>query len=372
MRLAKILIKYKRWLFTIYTESKGKDDIERTAQVDIAKFVNDDQFKSTFMQRINGLGILAPHEFESVIKSMDNITRDVADAEAFLQLDIDTFVAIIQKHVSVPKVFVVKLHTAIRKAIKKALKQNMTADHDVFVQIIINHLETMQNISKSLRDALDCNANGIARIATFMSARRKEFGKMIQNECKLSLALSLKLRDTILYTLKQKAQTQQFGEFLSDLDIEGITNDYHHVLKVHIREGESQQIENCLRFFKYAVHFEDKATEINECRSVKRKDKRRYRLNTHYNQDEEDNALNDEANKDIWKLKQHYIQNQLDIIHSYLVHSKWQRSVKKYSKHAIDSDGDKDRLKGQVYDEDEDDLEIQNKSKYVTDIKDSN
>eukprot|EP01083_Nonionella_stella_P081277 223785_1 len=91
MRLAKILIKYKRWLFTIYTESKGKDDIERTAQVDIAKFVNDDQFKSTFMQRINGLGILAPHEFESVIKSMDNTTRDVADAEAFLQLDIDTF-----------------------------------------------------------------------------------------------------------------------------------------------------------------------------------------------------------------------------------------------------------------------------------------
>eukprot|EP01083_Nonionella_stella_P297760 1010941_1 len=311
MRLAKILIKYKRWLFTIYTESKGKDDIERTAQVDIAKFVNDDQFKSTFMQRINGLGILAPHEFESVIKSMDNITRDVADAEAFLQLDIDTFVAIIQKHVHVSKVyFAVKLWHAINKGLKQKAKSQsidpQSLSHDVFVQIITDHLKRIQNISKSLQDALDSNDNDIARIGTFVSAKRKQFGKMIQNQCKRSMTLSdaVRLYDEILHTLKRKAQTQQFGEFLSDLDIEGITNDYHHVLKVHIREGESQQIENCLRFFKYAVHFEDKATEINECRSVKRKDKRRYRLNTHYNQDEEDNALNDEANKDIWKLKQ--------------------------------------------------------------------
>eukprot|EP01083_Nonionella_stella_P286660 975609_1 len=375
MRLTKILIRYKRWLYTIYTKTKGKDDIERTVQVDIARFVNDDEFASIFMQSMKETGIITASELESVIKSMDNILHEISDAKAFLQLDRDTFVAIIQKHVAVPKVFAVRLHFAINKGLKqKAKSQGVdphSIGHDVFVQIIIKHLKIVQSRSKSLQDALDNNTNDIARIATLINAGRKSFGKMIQKECKISLAFSLKLYDTILYTLKQTAQTRQFGEFLSDLDMEGITKDYHHILKVHTREGGKTCIENCFRFFKYAVHFEDKRTEIDECRSTKRNEQRIHRLHTESNQDQKDDALiiNEEADIDIWRLKQHYIQSQLDIIHSYLVHSNWERFVQKYSEQAAD-DGNNNALNTALYDEADDDFAIQNKGKYVTDIKD--
>eukprot|EP01083_Nonionella_stella_P093355 261608_1 len=50
MRLTKILIKYKRWLYTIYKKSKGNDDIKRTIQVDIAKFVSDEEYAIIFKQ----------------------------------------------------------------------------------------------------------------------------------------------------------------------------------------------------------------------------------------------------------------------------------------------------------------------------------
>eukprot|EP01083_Nonionella_stella_P305591 1066588_1 len=151
----------------------------------------------------------------------------------------------------------------------------------------------------------------------------------------MTLSDAVRLYDEILHTLKRKAQTQQFGEFLSDLDMECITNDYHHILKVHVSDGDKTWIENCFRFFELVHHY-DKPTD--ECRSVKRNENRRHRVNSHSNEDATDIALNEEANKDIWRLKQHYIQSQLDIIHSYLVHSKWQRVVQKYSKEAVDGD----------------------------------
>eukprot|EP01083_Nonionella_stella_P150521 479624_1 len=337
MRLTKILIKYKRWLYTIHKKD-GKDGIERTVKVDIAKFVNDEEFQQVFRQNMKAIGIIAPQDFESAIQSIDHVIRDISDPKTFLQLDEDIFVEIVQKHIhAVPKVFALKLHWAINRKLKRIDAQNI--DHEVFSQIIMDYLKTMQTTSRSLQEALDHNSNDIARIQTFLSARRKRFGKIIQKEGKTSLPMSLKLYDKILYAMKQKAQTQQFGEFLSDLDMERITQDYHHILKVHIREGDKTCIENCFRYFEYAVHFDDNAFQKEQCRSAKRKEDRIHQViadthdqiqQTQAHRDHKHDVFNDEQNKDIWRLKQYYIQSQLDIIHSYLVHSKWERVVQRY------------------------------------------
>eukprot|EP01083_Nonionella_stella_P071341 191557_1 len=216
----------------------------------------------------------------------------------------------------------------------------------------------IQTASKSLREAINRNSNGIARIQTLIDGRRRGFGKLIKKEGGVSLPIALKLYDTIFYSLKQRAQTAQFGEFLSDLDMDCITKDYYHIQKVHMREGDTVHIENCLRYFAYAVHFEDHPTEKDECRSVKRKQRRMKHFNTDLDskQEQKEIALHEETDKDIWRLKQHYIQSQLDIIHSYLVHSKWERIVQ--SKQPADDDGEAE-LKAQTHDDN--DLDMQKK-----------
>eukprot|EP01083_Nonionella_stella_P139098 423581_1 len=100
----------------------------------------------------------------------------------------------------------------------------------------MDSLKAMHTISRLLQEELNRNANDIAHIKNILTARRKGFGKLIQKAANTSSAMSLQLHDAIMYSLKQKAQTQQFGEFLSDLDMKTITKDYHHILKVHIHE----------------------------------------------------------------------------------------------------------------------------------------
>eukprot|EP01084_Bolivina_argentea_P011145 20824_1 len=64
----------------------------------------------------------------------------------------------------------------------------------------------------------------------------------------------------------------------------------------------------------------------------------------------------------IWQLKQYYYQSQLDTIHYHLVHSKWELYIQRFSnKHSEDDD----------FLVEEHESEIQNKTKYVTDLSDS-
>eukprot|EP01083_Nonionella_stella_P091309 255283_1 len=220
-------------------------------------------------------------------------------------------------------------------------------DHKVLNQVFMDYLEAMQTTSRSLEEALDNNENDIACLDTLLNARRKEFvQKLKQKEGKTSISLApsmaLKLYDKILYSLKQKAQTMQFGKFLSDIDIEQITKDYHHILEVHIHEGDKTCIENCFRYFEYAVHFEDEPTEIEQCRSAKRNEERMHRFNTNDHDLKGDRVVSKDVKEhkdiDIWKLRQHYVQSQLGTIHSYLVHSKWKDFVRQGSEQRVYDD----------------------------------
>eukprot|EP01084_Bolivina_argentea_P169158 293269_1 len=128
-------------------------------------------------------------------------------------------------------------------------------------------------------------------------------------------------------TLKPKAQTKQFGEFLSDLDMKNVNLDYYHILNIHINNGNKETIRNCFRFFEKLVHSEDTQTQILECPSVNRRQERINHFNN--NREEKTNIRNINNEIDIWKLKQKYNQSQLDIIHSYLCHSDWKYFIER-------------------------------------------
>eukprot|EP01083_Nonionella_stella_P091314 255288_1 len=246
---------------------------------------------------------------------------DISDPNAFLQLERGAFVTVIHKHIkTVSRGFALKFRFALKRKAKSQGIDPQNIGHDVFHQLIVDSLRMMQTTSVSLQEALHRNDNDIARVQTLLDAGRKGFATIIQNKGNASLVRShaLHLYDTILYSLKQKAQTRQFGEFLSEVDMDVITKDYHHILKVHVREGDKACIENCFRYFAYAVHFEDKSTETKECRSVKRNQVRTDHLTTE--QPKTDPSKKGNNHIDIWTSRQHYVQSQLDIIHSYLVH----------------------------------------------------
>eukprot|EP01084_Bolivina_argentea_P285628 489850_1 len=46
LRLAKQLIIYKRWLYTVYEKTNGQDDINKTIKFDIAKCIDDEEYKA--------------------------------------------------------------------------------------------------------------------------------------------------------------------------------------------------------------------------------------------------------------------------------------------------------------------------------------
>eukprot|EP01084_Bolivina_argentea_P108562 194021_1 len=164
----------------------------------------------------------------------------------------------------------------------------------------------------------------------------------------------------MLNKLKTQAQRKQFGAFLSELDINIINKDYYHILNTHINHGDKNTIKNALRFFENVVHYEDSPDEIIKCRSVKRRDDRNQQLNAEHKTRDSEN--DNENNKNIWELKEHYKQSQLDVIHSYLVHSKWQYFVQRYST--------KHELNIQIY-QPQNNVQNVNTEKYVTELDDS-
>eukprot|EP01084_Bolivina_argentea_P309521 535397_1 len=244
-KLAKHLIKYKRWLFTIYKNNDGDNNIEKTIQADVDKFIDNNTFQNVFMETIKNS----------------------------------------------PK---------------------------------FNHGNNFQILIKIINEGKFNNE-------TFLKNGRKSFCLKVKKltNGKIKPVYSGKLYSAVANALKYKAQTLQFGEFLSDLDMDIIEKDYHHILKSHINDGNKTTMKNAFLFFKAAVHFEDVDTEVAECHSVNRKEKRINKMHSKAIDEENKTKFYDKI--DIWTLKQYHIQSQLDIIHAYLVHSSWKSFFKRYS-----------------------------------------
>eukprot|EP01084_Bolivina_argentea_P246327 412274_1 len=242
LRLSKTLITYKRWLATVSKKTKGNDNIEKTIQVDIPKYVSNDEFKAIFIEKTKSMQKLNETQIELLITMIEN------------------------------------------------------------------------------------NVHDLNNVKTFSKMKRKDFINFIKQQTQIKPAFVGKLYNKINKSLKDKAQRIEFGNFLSNMNT--ANNDYYHILKVHINEGNKSSITNAFRFFGRVVHFEDSSSDVADCRSVKRKANRLDKLK--FNNDTEmiKNTI-DENN--IWKLQQYYIQSQLDTIHSHLAHSKLEPYVQRYS-----------------------------------------
>eukprot|EP01084_Bolivina_argentea_P071286 129629_1 len=216
-----------------------------------------------------------------------------------------------------------KGNDGIEKTIQIDISKNV--NNEIYKQSLISCATSMTKIKENDMNLLikmfDNNVAGIGHVTTFLKMKRKTFYKCVSEHTKIKPAHAAKLYTNILNTLTKIAQTKQFGLFLSDLDMNVIDEDYYHILKIHINDGNKESIKNAFRFFERIVHYEDSGSEIEECRSVKRRNHRSNDINK--KTETIDEKKNDCDEKNIWKLKQYYNQSQLDMIHSYLVHSNW-------------------------------------------------
>eukprot|EP01084_Bolivina_argentea_P094408 169716_1 len=167
---------------------------------------------------------------------------------------------------------------------------------------------------------------------------RKTFIKIIKKKTSLITSEITKLWKFIQIDMKKKAQIEQFGRFVSDFDADNVIRDYHHILSVHIKNGTKTTIENVFRFFETSIHFDDKASHVKkQCRSLTRKEQRfvvyEAKVDEENKEDEhieDESKIQNEYTKNIWNLKQYWIQSQLDVIHTYLVHSNWKAYIHRY------------------------------------------
>eukprot|EP01084_Bolivina_argentea_P082711 149758_1 len=233
---------------------------------------------------------------------------------------------------------------------------------------MINNANSFKKITshqmKLLRKMFDANVNDIQNIKQFIALKPLEFGRMIHKDTTIRIALGSRLYKKTLKALKVIAQKRQFGEILSEMDIQTIQHDYQHILKHHIHKGNKETIRNVFSFFGQVVHYNDTKLSVEQCRSFYRRTQRVDSLMSSAGlaakkEEEKNEVVNNQNNKNIWNLNQYYAQSLLDVIHSYLVHSNWKLFVKRY----LDNE--------QKYDiEDENDKFIkhgQNRDKFITD-----
>eukprot|EP01083_Nonionella_stella_P012267 34798_1 len=206
-------------------------------------------------------------------------------------------------------------------------------DNDAFKLV---YEETIQSITRFkgkeqplFLKMFDDNMDGIADIKTFLETDCKSFKQKTKLHLSLKPGYGTIVWKRINAALKQKAQKLQFGEYLSNLNINAVDRDYHHILKTHIHNGNKHNITNVFRFFGSVIHYRDTHKVIAKCRSVQRKADRANEAHVF-------DGKEVTKDKNIWTLKQYYNQTQLDIIHSYLVHSKSKEDIEEEEEHHED------------------------------------
>eukprot|EP01083_Nonionella_stella_P124982 377789_1 len=205
----------------------------------------------------------------------------------------------------------------------------------------------------------------LMNIDTFYGFERKAFARYIATHIKqMKPFYGMKLFTVLRDTLKETAHREEYGHFLSSLDMDRIDKDYHHILRVHINEGNRNTIENVFRFFELALHNYDGESDIVNCISIKRAQTRIATLErtppdsprpsmvnakshtlripiqviqeemeddewiVRSNEQKEDpSPVAIEEAKDIWSLRQYYVQSQLDMMHTFLVHTDWHEYI---------------------------------------------
>eukprot|EP01083_Nonionella_stella_P241273 842644_1 len=231
-------------------------------------------------------------------------------------------------------------------------------DDDVFQTVFMNSIRSLQRLNTHDANLLIQMSHDICMTA-FFEMSRIQFARYVSEQTNTKIGLGLRLYSKIMKSAKQKAHTRAFGVFLSDIHMDVVDRDYHHILNVHIHKGTKDTIKNAFRFFNTLVHYSDTDDVIKQCRSVHRRGNRVRQLHSLEKREDEDISLD----TNIWKLKQFYNQTQLDMIHTFLVHNTWQSVMQRFipSQH-VDDDNDEYHLDESKHKE----IDLQNKGKYIT------
>eukprot|EP01083_Nonionella_stella_P205315 747771_1 len=354
LRLAKMLVIYKRWLQRIHQSGAGNDDITQTIKVDVSVHIDNDTFKKVFESSIQAIELISDSAMKTITRLMDENVDHIGDVTAFLNRPRKTFAQTLCKNAKTKMIFGNRLYSAVKQALAKA--DVNPVDNDTFKQILIEKMKAIQQQTNLLTTMFERNPNDIANITSFIHIQKDEFAKIIHKETNIDASIAGKLYRTIKTSLKQQAHATQFGACRSYTDIEQIIQDYHHILKVHINTENKELIQNVFRFFECVVHNEDDGTVNEQCRSEKRRMC-------------DSNDL--DSGDDIWVLKQYYIQNQLDGIHSHLVHSNWKRVLQRLSKKDKNECKEQDDIDMELPKQAPDDNAMHNKGKFMTDLSES-
>eukprot|EP01083_Nonionella_stella_P016096 45010_1 len=372
LRLTHCLIQYKQWMSKVHGESKENEP--NTLTVDIGVITND-RLKQIFMDAVDAIQIQAAkvHAFDVdlLMKVFDDNVDGLFQIETFLQTNKKVFSNALETHVKIKRKYSAKLYTTLKRTIGDS-KSKSTDFRDIFLEHAtqIKHIAQKAFNIEEIKNVFRRNADGIANIIVFKDMKQQTFKHIIKEYCTPSLSGSLYTE--VRKRLHQSAQYQQFGSFLEGLDMNGIESDYHHILRVHIHKGDKSSVINIFKFFNTIVHWEDVDSMKNDaCRSFKRRNQRFHDMNE---PNSTDRVMTDHSDKfvlkydDKWHLDQYYIQSQLDVIHSHLVHSDWKKMDVIHS-HSIHNTEDDSKYNVEVHAQEPmtvSESEISNKNKYVS------
>eukprot|EP01083_Nonionella_stella_P318892 1167861_1 len=160
---------------------------------------------------------------------------------------------------------------------------------------------------KAMLEANEINSNDMATLS------KNEFVDIIMKGTSIKKGHAAKLYKKLREKCYAAVKSSKYKEYIHALDFETTDDDFFHVLNCHIKYG-AQIKSNTFAYFKRIVD-----CNIDDCDSKERKKTRVERFRTKHTE----GVFSDDMNTkkiDPFKLRQRYVQNQLDVMHYFLVH----------------------------------------------------
>ena len=101
--LAKLLIKYKRWLLIVNKKTNGKTDIDKTVQVDYKGNIDNDKYKEILMDTVKTVQhkLCTEEVRDKIINMVSENQGNIAEIDTYLSIDRKAFATLIKEHCKV-------------------------------------------------------------------------------------------------------------------------------------------------------------------------------------------------------------------------------------------------------------------------------
>eukprot|EP01084_Bolivina_argentea_P012588 23558_1 len=107
-------IVYKRWLYTVYKKTNGNDNIEKTIQVDIEKYVDNDTFKQVYVEKVKIMKKATEDDKNLFLTLLD----DIFNIKIFVKMKRKEFAAFVKQQVKIKPALGAKLYSQIIRTLK--------------------------------------------------------------------------------------------------------------------------------------------------------------------------------------------------------------------------------------------------------------